>query len=103
MPKYDCTLRDYVENGSPSERGSALLLAQLLEGVAHLVDHKEAHRDLKSDNILLALNENNSPKLVITDFGCCLADRNLELKLPLESPHVDRGGNSAMMAPEVCV
>ena len=101
MPKYSTTLRRYVAEGTQSEREKTLLLAQLLEGVAHLVDHDEAHRDLKSDNLLLDTTFNGTPKLVITDFGCCLCDKRLRLKLPFESDHVDRGGNSALMAPEV--
>lgn len=80
-----------------------LIFAQLLDGVAHLVENFEAHRDLKSDNILLETKEGVCPKLVITDFGCCLGERDLQLKLPFESDHIDRGGNSALMAPEVCL
>lgn len=41
------------------------------------------------------------PWLVITDFGCCLADENIGLRLPLTSSYVDRGGNGCLMAPEV--
>ena len=41
------------------------------------------------------------PWLVITDFGCCLADANVGLRLPFTSPYVDRGGNGCLMAPEV--
>ncbi|KAG8142469.1 hypothetical protein E2320_006367, partial [Naja naja] len=41
------------------------------------------------------------PGLVITDFGCCLADEKLGLKLPFPSWYVDRGGNTCLMAPEV--
>lgn len=39
--------------------------------------------------------------MVITDFGCCLADERLGLKLPFPSWYVDRGGNTCLMAPEV--
>uniref|UniRef100_A0A2K5E2S1 non-specific serine/threonine protein kinase n=1 Tax=Aotus nancymaae TaxID=37293 RepID=A0A2K5E2S1_AOTNA len=41
------------------------------------------------------------PWLVITDFGCCLADENIGLRLPFSSWYVDRGGNGCLMAPEV--
>lgn len=41
------------------------------------------------------------PWLVITDFGCCLADENIGLRLPFTSFYVDRGGNGCLMAPEV--
>jgi PTEN induced putative kinase 1 len=61
------------------------------------------NRDLKSDNILLDISEesDNCPTLVITDFGCCLADKNLGLYLPYNSHDIDKGGNAALMAPEI--
>lgn len=101
MPKYDCTLRSYLVNQMPSDQEKMLIAAQLLEGVAHLVENNEAHRDLKTDNVLLETSTRGGAKLVITDFGCCLGDKNLRMKLPFESDHVDRGGNSALMAPEI--
>jgi len=60
-------------------------------------------RDLKADNILLDLSEGDEicPSLVLTDFGCCLADREYGLNMPYPTHEVDRGGNTALMAPEV--
>lgn len=60
-------------------------------------------RDLKGDNILLDLSEetDNCPSLVITDFGCCLADKSHGLYLPYNTHDIDKGGNAALMAPEV--
>lgn len=66
-----------------------------------MVTNKIAHRDLKSDNILLDTSESDAPILVITDFGCCLADETNGLYLPYGSDEVDKGGNSALMAPEI--
>lgn len=76
-------------------------MAQLLEGVAHLTAHSIAHRDLKSDNILLETRERDAPILVLSDFGCCLADKSNKLSLPYTSYNVDKGGNAALMAPEI--
>lgn len=60
------------------------------------------YRDLKSDNILLELSEENPcPLLVVTDFGCCLADRSNGLSMPYRTLDTDKGGNAALMAPEV--
>ncbi|XP_067006168.2 serine/threonine-protein kinase Pink1, mitochondrial [Anabrus simplex] len=103
MKRYDCSLKEYIQERQPSVRVAACLLAQLLEGVAHMNRHGIAHRDLKSDNILLDLSEGDSvcPLLVVTDFGCCLADRVHGLQLPYHSPDTDKGGNTALMAPEV--
>lgn len=50
---YPCTLRQYLQASTPSRRQGALMVLQLLEGVAHLCRQGVAHRDLKSDNILL--------------------------------------------------
>lgn len=103
MKRYDCSLKQYLHEKKPSVRMAMLILAQLLEGVAHINMHGIAHRDLKSDNILLDLSEGNDtcPQLVVTDFGCCLADRMHGLSLPYHSPDTDKGGNTALMAPEV--
>jgi serine/threonine protein kinase len=80
-----------------------------------MVENEIAHRDLKSDNILIdramsydimgqedtASSNYHFPHLVISDFGCCLADSKVGLKLPFTSFETDRGGNVALMAPEV--
>ena len=123
MKRYDYTLRDFLQTFSQdcdifalSWKTSLVLLTQLLEGISHMVEHKIAHRDLKSDNILISVDSSSYdsvgvdervkssfqfPHLVISDFGCCLADSKLGLKLPYSSLDTDRGGNVALMAPEV--
>ncbi|OXU24810.1 hypothetical protein TSAR_016589 [Trichomalopsis sarcophagae] len=103
MKRYDVTLKQYVSDRQLNTRESILLFAQLLEGVAHMNSHGIAHRDLKADNILLDISEesDNCPTLVITDFGCCLADKNHGLYLPYNTHDTDKGGNAALMAPEI--
>ncbi|KAF6110706.1 PTEN induced kinase 1 [Phyllostomus discolor] len=101
MKNYPCTLRQYLRENTPSPRLAAVMLLQLLEGVDHLVQQGVAHRDLKSDNILVELDTDGCPWLVISDFGCCLADERVGLQLPFPSWYVDLGGNSSLMAPEV--
>ncbi|KYQ56678.1 Serine/threonine-protein kinase PINK1, mitochondrial [Trachymyrmex zeteki] len=103
MKRYDTTLKQYITSRNVDTRVSILLLAQLLEAVAHMNANGVAHRDLKSDNILLDLSEetDNSPSLVVTDFGCCLADKTHGLYLPYNSHDINKGGNIALMAPEV--
>ena len=54
--RYTMTLREYLGAHSVSTHTRCLLLAQLLEGIAHLEKHGIAHRDLKSDNILVDLS-----------------------------------------------
>lgn len=103
MKRYDHSLCDYLQSSKDiSMRTRLLLFAQLLEGVAHLYRHGIAHRDLKSDNILIDLNGNDlHPILVLSDFGCCLADKNNGLTLPYTSMDIDKGGNTALLAPEI--
>ncbi|MBN3273103.1 PINK1 kinase, partial [Polyodon spathula] len=98
---YPCTLRQSLQVSLPDNREATLLILQLLEGVDHLNRQGIAHRDFKSDNILLERDSVGCPRLVITDFGCCLAEQHLWLKLPFNSYGVDRGGNACLMAPEV--
>lgn len=105
MRRYDCSLKQFLdERGGPLPwRVSLVVLSQILEGVTHLVDCGVAHRDLKTDNILVDLSSAGGPDfpgVVISDFGCCLADGG-SLRLPFPTRHVDRGGNVALMAPEV--
>lgn len=47
------------------------------------------------------LSADGCPWLVISDFGCCLADEHAGLQLPFNSSSVERGGNGSLMAPEV--
>jgi PTEN induced putative kinase 1 len=122
MKRYDCTLREFLqsltgekEKLNLSWKTSLVLLTQLLEGIMHMVENEIAHRDLKSDNILInrtpsydTMGKEDTPSsnyqfphLVISDFGCCLADSKVGLKLPFTSFETDRGGNVALMAPEV--
>ncbi|XP_060535534.1 serine/threonine-protein kinase Pink1, mitochondrial [Cylas formicarius] len=101
MKRYHQSLQEFTESTSLSTRTSILLLTQLLEGVSHMVSHNIAHRDLKSDNVLLDLSDPDSPLLVITDFGCCLSEKNHNLVVPYRNYDVDKGGNAALMAPEI--
>lgn len=101
MKNYSCTLRQYLEVSTPGRRQASLMVLQLLEGVDHLFRQGVAHRDLKSDNVLLELDSDGCPRLVISDFGCCLAQSDSSLQLPFNSVWVSRGGNASLMAPEV--
>lgn len=53
---YPYTLQQFLAESTPSGRQQALMVLQLLEGVDHLCRQGVAHRDLKSDNVLLELD-----------------------------------------------
>ena len=58
--RYSCTLRhQLLKLGKCAYREGLALFAQLLEGVVKLGKEQVAHRDIKSDNILLATSEGN--------------------------------------------
>lgn len=102
MRRYHCSLAEYLQSGAAGKDPQVRLglLCQLLEAICHLRQHSVAHRDLKADNLLLDLSRGATcPRLVLSDFGSCLADTNL--RLHFVSPEVNRGGNPALMPPEV--
>ncbi|XP_067659124.1 serine/threonine-protein kinase Pink1, mitochondrial-like isoform X1 [Haliotis asinina] len=100
MKRYTCTLREFLNKESPSMATRCHLLAQLLEGVVCLQRNGIAHRDLKSDNLLLDVSsEKDHPTLVISDFGCCLCEDSLQI--PYNTSEINKGGNAALMAPEI--
>ncbi|XP_058119553.1 serine/threonine-protein kinase Pink1, mitochondrial [Anopheles ziemanni] len=101
MKRYSINLRDYLQQNNLDMRTRILLFAQLLEAIAHLNRHGVAHRDIKSDNILIELRPNMPPTVVLTDFGCCIADKRHGLRIPYTSDEIDKGGNVALMAPEI--
>lgn len=101
MKNYPGTLREFLKESTPGKWHSSLMVLQLLEAVDHLCRQGVAHRDLKSDNVLLEFDSGGCPRLVISDFGCCLTQSDCSLQLPFNSMWVSRGGNASLMAPEV--
>jgi len=100
MKNYKYNLRRFLDEKCQNLpwRSSLIILTQILEGLVHLSRFKVAHRDLKSDNILMS---DCGGEVVLTDFGCCYANSNFGFKCPYTTEDVDRGGNAALMAPEV--
>ncbi|KAG5682147.1 hypothetical protein PVAND_011520 [Polypedilum vanderplanki] len=102
MKRYNGNLRNFLNNSKDLDvRTRIILFTQLLEACAHINKHNIAHRDLKSDNILIDSITDSLPLLVISDFGCCLSDKRCGLQLPFQSIEIDKGGNRALMAPEI--
>lgn len=97
MKKYDLTLKKYIELNEPTTEERVILFAQLLEALLYLNKHSIVHRDLKSDNLLIC---NATGELVLADFGCALYHPP-DLKVPYSTDEISKGGNLALMAPEV--
>lgn len=101
MKRYNSNLREYLDENELDMRSRIILFAQLLESISHINSHGIAHRDLKSDNILIDSISDSLPILVLSDFGCCLAEKKHGLRLPYTSHEIDKGGNINLMAPEI--
>ncbi|GFR95696.1 serine/threonine-protein kinase PINK1 [Elysia marginata] len=106
MRKRSSHLRDFLSKEAANQPVTMAtrcqILAQLLEGVAHLGEHGVAHRDLKADNILVDMPKGGGcPRIEICDFGCCLAEQDQLLKIPYPTRDMYLGGNSRLMAPEI--
>ena len=97
MKKYDLTLKKYIELNQPTMEERLILFAQLIEALLYLNKHSIVHRDLKSDNLLIC---NATGELVLADFGCALYHPP-DLKAPYPTDEISKGGNLALMAPEV--
>jgi len=101
MKRYSHTLRDFLhESSSVSAYARIVLLTQLSEAVVHLSSQGVAHRDVKSDNILVDTT-GPLPQLVLGDFGCCLKQENESLHVLYHTDYINKGGNGALMAPEI--
>ncbi|CAF2973669.1 unnamed protein product [Rotaria sp. Silwood2] len=97
MRRYDLTLSEYIRLNKPTYHERLMLFAQLLEALLYLKRHSIVHRDLKSDNLLIC---SSTGELVLADFGCALYQPP-NLKVPYTTDEIGKGGNLALMAPEV--
>jgi PTEN induced putative kinase 1 len=97
MRRYDVTLPEYLRLYKPNQHERLVLFAQLLEALLYLKRHSIVHRDLKSDNLLIC---STTGELVLTDFGCAL-HQPPNMRLPYVTDEISKGGNMALMAPEV--
>lgn len=52
-------------------------------------------------NYCLFVRETDQPWLAICDFGCCLMESEHGFQIPYTTGEVSKGGNSALMAPEI--
>ncbi|CAF3336049.1 unnamed protein product [Rotaria socialis] len=97
MRRYDLTLSEYIHLSKPTHHERLLLFAQLLEALVYLKRHSIVHRDVKSDNLLIC---SSTGELVLADFGCALYQPP-NLKQSYTTDEICKGGNLALMAPEI--
>ncbi|CAF1389320.1 unnamed protein product [Adineta ricciae] len=97
MRRYDLTLNEYIRSHQPDVHQRLTLFAQLLEALVYLHKQSIVHRDLKSDNLLIC---ESTGELVVADFGCALYQPP-DLKVPHQTDEICKGGNLALMAPEI--
>jgi len=100
MKRYKQTLHEYLKGSNISLETRILLLVQLTEAIVHMSSNNIAHRDIKADNILVE-DLDGVAHLVLGDFGCCLSQQNESLYLAYPNSYVCKGGNGALMAPEI--
>ncbi|KAJ3106388.1 hypothetical protein HDU97_006373 [Phlyctochytrium planicorne] len=55
--------------GHFTEAGAAMIVRQLLEGVAYLHSQGIVHRDIKPENIILTTEDEGNTQVVIIDYG----------------------------------
>ncbi|CAH1774548.1 unnamed protein product [Owenia fusiformis] len=102
MKRYPYTLREYLASKELDSQSAMLILCQLVEGLVHLGQHGVAHRDIKTDNILVETEPGGlKNRVVLSDFGCASMDQLNGLLIPYNTDNIAKEGNPALMAPEI--
>ncbi|MBN8430262.1 protein kinase [Microbulbifer salipaludis] len=91
------TLRAWMRERSPSLQQKLSLLMQICLGLSEAHSLGIIHRDLKSDNILIAENAKGEPVAKITDFGIAKSQQLDEKTLTAEN---QLAGTITAMSPE---
>ena len=91
------TLRAWMRERSPSLQQKLSLLMQICQGLNEAHNLGIIHRDLKSDNILIAENAKGEPVAKITDFGIAKSQQLDEQTLTAEN---QLAGTITAMSPE---
>ncbi|WP_231758317.1 serine/threonine-protein kinase [Microbulbifer elongatus] len=91
------TLRAWMRERTPNLQQKLSLLMQICQGLQQAHDLGIIHRDLKSDNILIAENAKGEPVAKITDFGIAKSQQLDEQTLTAEN---QLAGTITAMSPE---
>ena len=61
----------YRELANAGQMDLPYVLYQITDGLNHLHELRIVHRDLKPQNILVNMQKNGKPRLLVSDFGLC--------------------------------
>lgn len=81
------------------ERDLPDVLYQITMGLSHLHKLRIVHRDLKPQNILVSLDKDGKPRLLVSDFGLCKKLEGEQSSFRATTAHA--AGTSGWRAPEL--
>lgn len=81
------------------ERDLPDVLYQITKGLSHLHRLRIVHRDLKPQNILVSLDKDGKPRLLVSDFGLCKKLEGEQSSFRATTAHA--AGTSGWRAPEL--
>jgi serine/threonine-protein kinase/endoribonuclease IRE1 len=81
------------------ERDLPDVLYQITSGLAHLHKLRIVHRDLKPQNILVSLDKDGKPRLLVSDFGLCKKLEGEQSSFRATTAHA--AGTTGWRAPEL--
>jgi len=90
-----------VESGNYSEKDAALIIRQVIEGVAHLHSEGICHRDLKPENLLCSVGPEERDGKKYEPYRIVIADFGLSKSFDTGDALVTSCGTPEYVAPEV--
>ncbi|KAJ2900727.1 putative Serine/threonine kinase IRE1 [Zalerion maritima] len=91
----------YRELALAGQQNIQYVLCQVTEGLRFLHDLRIVHRDLKPHNILVNIDRDSLPRLVVSDFGLCKKLEGGQSSFGATTAHA--AGTSGWRAPELLV
>ncbi|RKF56761.1 Serine/threonine-protein kinase/endoribonuclease IRE1 [Golovinomyces cichoracearum] len=89
----------HPELAQAGEKDLPYLLYQITNGLRHLHKLRIVHRDLKPQNILVSVDKDKKPRLVVSDFGLCKKLEGEQSSFGATTAHA--AGTSGWRAPEI--
>ncbi|KAK3346088.1 hypothetical protein B0T25DRAFT_506218 [Lasiosphaeria hispida] len=89
----------FRELAQAGERDMQYVLFQIATGLSHLHKLRIVHRDLKPQNILVNLDQDGKPRILVSDFGLCKKLEGGQSSFGATTAHA--AGTSGWRAPEL--